>query len=450
MMTATPPIAAAIARHWQQIEACFPDPDSWKAFSLQLLELLRELDEPRADVAATTARIQQLFATAPAARDLVRKSMVTTQPSQTLAPPSLGSPWRPPAPGQPPPGAAPPGPRPLPETAELTRHRVISVLYGTDRTPLETEGGRARYANDSAQNLSFGVATVSLPDNEHHKIGRLERPRWYCLEFRENPDKHVVITAVDRLGEQQFIERARAARIGDDSTAEAMVFVHGFNVGFEDSIRRTAQFAADLDFRGMAIAYSWPSKSSLFAYSADANISEPSMFMLTEFIGMIRSKLGLSRIHLIAHSMGNRLLVRALNQHVLTVGDAPGAELRQVVFAAPDIDPATFGGFAKVFADKCERCTLYASSRDLALVASRWIYRRPRAGAVAGLVSEYGVDAIDVSQVDNSMLGHSYFSDKRVLLIDLNALLRAGVAPDERPVLEAVVLGDGRYWKFRA
>jgi esterase/lipase superfamily enzyme len=289
-----------------------------------------------------------------------------------------------------------------------------------------------------------------MPDRDHHKKGSLERPRWYRLEFRENVDKHVVITALDALEEAQFIAKARLARERDGSSDEALVFVHGYNVGFEDSIRRTAQFAYDLEFPGIAVAYSWPSQNSLFGYGADANASGSSMFRLAEFISLLRSKLGLSRIHLVAHSMGNRLLAAALNQHVLQTTHESGAELRHVVFAAPDIDPLTFGSFAQVFAEKCERCTLYASSRDLALKASSWIYRRARAGSAAGMLSEYGVDAIDVTKVDDSMLGHSYFSDKRVLLTDLSTLLSKDSAPEQRFGLTKVPFGSGHYWEFDA
>ena len=429
-----------IARRWREIEQCFATEAAWRSFSGKLLPLLRQLDEPDANVAEVTKDIEQLFASSPAAHEvLTPDAPVAVTRSRTRG--GLNSPWA--AEGAT--GSSAPAP-----PAPLSRQTLVNVLYGTDRVPLDAQDSRARYDNQGAESLSYGIATVSIPDRNTHIKGRLERPRWYRLEFRENPDKHIVIASLEQVDEEKFVTLARTARERDGSNDEALLFIHGYKVGFEDSIRRAAQIAVDLEFAGLAIAYSWPSVNSLFGYSADANVSESSMFRLAEFIGLLRSKLGLKRLNIVAHSMGNRVLARALNQHVLAGPPESVATLNQVVFAAPDIDPKTFGGFAKVFAGSCERCTLYASAHDMALTASKWIYRGKRAGAAAEAVVEYGVDAIDASKVDDSMLGHSYFSNKRVLLQDLSDLLISGHGPGERYGLTPIPVGTHRYWQFDA
>ena len=464
-MTSAEQLQATIARRWREIELCFDTAAAWRSFSGKLLALLRQLDEPGADAVEATKRIEELFAKSPAAQELLERDLAP-KTSRPRSRGGLNSPWavgdkkaaaapasapsatsRPKASAPPSPTASGSVPAASPPPS---RHTLINVLFGTDRVPLAAKDGRARYGNEGAKSLSLGVATVSIPDKNTHVKGRLERPRWYRLEFRENVDKHIVITSLEQFDEEEFVKRARAARESDGSNDEALLFVHGFNVGFEDSIRRTAQFAVDLEFSGLAIAYSWPSKGSLFGYHSDGDVSESSMFRLAEFIEFIRAKLNLKRLNIVAHSMGNRVLARALNQHVLTAPPDPGATLHQVVFAAPDINPTTFGGFAEVFAKSCERCTLYASAHDMALTASKWIYRRSRAGADVRAVIEYGVDAIDASKVDDSMLGHSYFSDKRVLLQDLSELLFSNRAPDKRYGLTEIVVGTGRYWQFDA
>jgi esterase/lipase superfamily enzyme len=462
-------IVETIARRWPQIRECFTSEAEWRTFSGNLLALLRRMDDdPDGE---TEKQIRALFDASPAAHELPaapaafelprrqsrggsRRSGATDDPDdvgfgrfRTSEPPQP-TPARAKEPASAP---APPAPDVVPAAPPLpTRHALVSVLYGTDRAPLAAQNGRPRYGDEGRESLSFGVATVSIPDRNTHIKGRLERPRWYRLEFRENVQKHVVITALEALDQEQFEERARLARARDGSNDEALLFVHGFNVSFEDSIRRTAQFATDLEFGGVAIAYSWPSQGSLFAYHQDGDVSESSMFRLAELIALLRSTLGLKRLHLVAHSMGSRLLARALNQHVLTASLEATTPLNQVVFAAPDINAGTFGGFARVFAQSCERCTLYASGKDLALTASKWIYKRPRAGADAQALVEYGVDTIDATNVDDSMLGHSYFSDKRVLLQDLSELLFSGRPPSERYGLTEIAVGGGRYWQLDA
>lgn len=237
----------------------------------------------------------------------------------------------------------------------------------------------------------------------------------------------------------------------DGSENDALIFVHGYNVSFEDCVRRTAQFAVDLEFPGIAIAYSWPSAGKLTGYAKDANTSEASMFALADFISLVRSRLGLRQVHVIAHSMGSRLVARALNQNVPKAQPAPLAALQHVVFAAPDIDPITFSGFAKEFTRSCSRCTLYASNHDWALAASRFVYRSVRAGtAAAGETLIHGVDSIDASLVDQSLMGHSYFVEQRSVLADLHELLDTNAAPGNRFGLQEVAVPEGRYWRFKA
>ena len=65
----------------------------------------------------------------------------------------------------------------------------------------------------------------------------------------------------------------------EDLTSEArdiLVFVHGFNVTFEEAALRAAQIACNLQFPGTAAFFSWPSKGSPdpFSYSADGESVE--------------------------------------------------------------------------------------------------------------------------------------------------------------------------------
>ena len=52
---------------------------------------------------------------------------------------------------------------------------------------------------------------------------------------------------------------------------QVFVFVHGFNVSFENALRRTAQIAYDLNFDGAPFLFSWPSGDGmleLFSYQS--------------------------------------------------------------------------------------------------------------------------------------------------------------------------------------
>jgi esterase/lipase superfamily enzyme len=92
--------------------------------------------------------------------------------------------------------------------------------------------------------------------------------------------------------------------------------------------------------------------------------------------------------------MGNQLVAETLAE----MADRPprrSPRMRQVAFAAPNIDAARFRDLAIRFQGKAERFTLYASSRDKALQASKLINKYPRAG-------DSGMDLVITSSTDTS------------------------------------------------
>ena len=166
------------------------------------------------------------------------------------------------------------GPAISPYTA--VRYLRLPVLYTTDRAEsrgLNTPGDM--FGGDRGD-LSYGMAEISIPDDPRlgkdnpHKRGRVERPHWWRLEFREDPLKHVVVLDVRKFAEAEFIERARTLSHRSE-THEALIFVHGYRTGFADALRRTAQVAYDLQFGGVPILFSWPSEAATIPYTVDGD-----------------------------------------------------------------------------------------------------------------------------------------------------------------------------------
>ena len=61
-----------------------------------------------------------------------------------------------------------------------------------------------------------------------------------------------------------------------------------------------------------------------------------------------------------------------------------------------------------------------------------------------------GIETIDATGVDTSLLGHSYFAATKTVLSDMFYIINQGQRADERFGLEAVMTGDERrYWRFR-
>ena len=226
-----------------------------------------------------------------------------------------------------------------------------------------------------------------------------------------------------------------------------MVFVHGFNTTFGDAARRTAQLSYDLGVKGPAILFSWPSQGELgpISYNKDRRNAELSARRLHDLLGDLARKSGVQRIYVIAHSMGGFVLTHALASMTLEE-----TRIRQVALVAPDIDVELFRQLAGRFPKQVSRVTLYASSRDLALVVSQQYAGYPRAGqGQPHLVLLNGVDTIDASSVDTSLLGvrHQYYADSSQILSDLFSLIK-GNAPGNRFGLRPAIANGGSYWVF--
>ena len=125
--------------------------------------------------------------------------------------------------------------------------------------------------------------------------------------------------------------------------------------------------------------------------------------------------------------------------------------LTEVILTAPDIDAELFKQeIAPRLAAAGRPITLYASSEDRALSASRQIHGNSRAGESGrGLVVVPGVETVDATGMDTGFLRHSYFAEARSVLADLFFLIQEGRRPDERFGLRAVESAEGKYWAFK-
>jgi esterase/lipase superfamily enzyme len=339
------------------------------------------------------------------------------------------------------------GPRPPPPAPSTDTHAIVPVFYATDReratsVPLAYGAGR-----HPAEKLWLGRFDVSIP-RQAHETGRIERPTVWSF-WREDPDKHLVI--VQRLEHTYdgFYDDV-SQLVAKSSLKQAFVFIHGYNVEFDDAVYRTAQMAYDLDFDGAAMLYSWPSEGRLLGYANDANNAEWTSPHLRWFLEDVATKTQAQVIHVVAHSMGNRPLVAAMNRMAAESAASVRSRFRQVVLTAPDIDASTFRTLAAAMRGVGQRVTLYASSNDLALKASATFQGYQRAGDTQpSVVVVDGVDTIDVSALDTSLLGHSYFGDQRSVITDLYYLLRDGLDPARRAGLRTAGQPPNRYWVFK-
>jgi esterase/lipase superfamily enzyme len=307
-----------------------------------------------------------------------------------------------------------------------------------------------QYTADRSANgrVELGLCEVTIP--KIHTVGELEAPSILRLEIKPVASEHVILRKTERLQDESFYTMLKQ-RVAASPRKELFIFVHGFNVTFEDAARRTAQIHHDLRYEGAPIFFSWPADNKfVLTYKADeANVSW-SAAHLKQFLLDVTEHSEAESINLIAHSMGNRALTSVLKELQMEFRDQSRL-FNQVILAAPDIDADEFRqSIAPAMTKTANRITLYVSARDEALAASQLVHRGARAGdAGRGLVVIPGIDTIDVTPIDTSPWGHTYYGSSDPVLRDLGLLMSQSAEPSRRLWLAPAEIDGLPYWVFQ-
>jgi esterase/lipase superfamily enzyme len=319
----------------------------------------------------------------------------------------------------------------------------VTIYYATDREQTGVARPNDYYGSDRGE-LEYGSVVVSIP--REHRPGQVEEPfsRWN----RENPQRHIVLLTLTTMNRDEVFTEMESVSGGSDED-EAFVFVHGYNLSFAEAARRTAQVAYDLNFNGLPIMYSWPSRDSPYDYISDTETVRQSGRELSRFLEDVVARSGAERIHLVAHGMGNRALVDALELFALRNGDdAEAVAFEQVVFATPDMDAELFRQMIETIEPIAQRLTLYVSDNDPALHVARELFGdQPRAGEAGSsiLISQH-IDTVDVTNA--SADGGSDLPAYSAALADMLAMFWHDEDPADRCGMALESSLDGVYWSF--
>lgn len=350
------------------------------------------------------------------------------------------------------------GGAPAPATAD---YDVVPVFYGTDRGAKPGEK-RVSYDSDRAKRLELGRAMVTVP--KAHEVPNIERPWAYRIPLTnvviyqetEDPKKHFTLQEVKALSKEDYLKLIRE-RLATSSRFKdhAVVFIHGFNTTFDFAIFRAAQMAYDLKFDGAPFVYSWPSKGQLGLqdYGYDRGSAEQAEPYLKEFLSLVTRETGAKTVSIIAHSMGNLVLLPVLRD--LKNSAPAGVEISQIILAAPDVDRDRFENLAAEIRTFAKGTTMYVASNDWALELSKRL-----AGSVAragdmpltGPLMIPGIDTIDITATSSDMfsLHHSGYAEKTALLNDIQLIIQTGERPPEQrvPILQKITTDRGTYWRY--
>ncbi len=322
----------------------------------------------------------------------------------------------------------------------------IKLFFGTNRRKSGDTKLNKFFSNQIGDELLVGSCVVNIPAS--HTMGELERPSIWRFEFNENPDRDVMLDSIDIMTVESFQESIRmdAANFKEP---EAFVFIHGYNVKFDEAARRTGQLAWDIPFKGIAGFFSWPTGDGVASYLADIEKADRSISSFSQFLQYLLEDCQLQKIHLLAHSMGNRILATTLSDMAKDTGLKDKLSLiHQIILGAADLDQGVFRtNILPAFNQVGIRRTLYASEDDLAINASTFLRAdQPRLGAGGrNIFIAEGIDTVDSTSAAVGADNHSYIFEKKELLTDLFFLIQHGFAPVQRR-LRQLNGPSGSYW----
>lgn len=325
-------------------------------------------------------------------------------------------------------------------------HIIVPVFYGTNRARTGSDDPNIFYGPDRAD-LDLGVVTVSVPRNR--ELGSIPRRDRYPGDLDGYRADYFIIDRVEPFANDYAFTDALGQAMDGSERRELFLFIHGYNTDFRGAAERAAQLAVDLEIDGVPALYSWPSRGSLLGYFADGReVTDENIRDLEAFIFLLMNGAGADRIHIVAHSMGNRFLVEALARLAQTYPSPPEPLFDQVVWASPDVDAAHFMERLPALRHLADGMTLYASSRDRALLLSRRINGgNPRAGDSSPpypVVVE-GLSTVDTTLAGGRGLGHSDYAGPA--LDDFRALIWLSLSPEERCILHT---NTGQFGQFYA
>lgn len=322
----------------------------------------------------------------------------------------------------------------------------ILFFYGTNREPNDISDISKGYGNQRAKRIHFGSCDVHIPKS--HKIGELRGSLWQKLIHFDLSYGKITLKRLQPLESNSFWgEIFNLLNPLEEEEKQALIFIHGFNTSFEESAIRATQISVDLQHSGVTAFFSWASQGKALSYLTDEATIQYSEKHLTKFLTDFATKSGANRIHIIAHSMGNRALLESVNR----IGrENPEIQFGQIILAAPDVDSDVFEELAGVYGQLSEQTTLYVSKEDKAVGISKWIHSHSRAGFAPPVCVVNQINTIEVdSDVRLFELGHGYFAGQEKLLTDMYKMMQFNLDVNNRDYLALQQLSEEhKYWKL--
>jgi esterase/lipase superfamily enzyme len=292
---------------------------------------------------------------------------------------------------------------------------VLNPVEGTSRVTILVASTRERSA-DAAQmfgggragQVSYASVTVSIPPDGLRKAGDVQWPR----TVPGDPRRDFVTLATNYLDKPGF-DAAVAANAKETRRSRVVVFVHGFNNRFDDTVYRFAQIVHDAKAPVIPVLFAWPSRgqAALRAYTYDKESATFSRDAFDDLLDDLSRHRSVTEVNVLAHSMGNWIALEALRSRSMRAKQG-GDKLKTVMLVAPDVDVDVFQAQLRKMGPATPQLALFVSRDDKALGMSEFISGGvPRLGEIDPEQEPYRSDLerarIDVFDVTTMRSTHA-------------------------------------------
>ena len=336
-----------------------------------------------------------------------------------------------------------PGPL-LPEPDQV----VIDLFYATDRRAEDAAEGRIVFGRERGE-LSYGVCEIVINTDANDKSEFSERAFWM-------PSGNAYKTSdaeLSRIVPLSFADLTKTmiALQSRSSDKTALVYIHGYAKPFDEAAINAARLVYEINYQGLPFVFSWPSRGSRVAYPADVAALAWSARHFEEFLDRLVRQNGISEIHLVAHSLGNRALLQALVNFIDRHDETADWRFGEVLLIAPDVDRDLFErDILPALEASPSRITLYKSEDDFPLNVSRQVNQYQPLGDAGGAPVAYpAIETIDVTRASTVFRGHSYYRKEPSVLADIHFLINQRMGAAQRPFLDSQDVDGGRYWRLQ-
>ncbi|MDX8516351.1 alpha/beta hydrolase [Mesorhizobium captivum] len=315
----------------------------------------------------------------------------------------------------------------------------VEMLVTTTRS--RSSNPAEMYTGERGQAPSFADITVSIPPASARKVGEVAWPK----KLPSNPATDFAVIKAEELS----LETAKSwlhASVRKSPDHSVLVFIHGFNNRFEDSVYRFAQIAKDTSTGSVPILVTWPSRGSTLAYGYDRESTNYTRDAVEKLFQYLARDPDIKEVSILAHSMGNWLAMEALRQMAIRNGGLP-AKFKNVMLASPDVDVDVFRTQIDDMGKQHPQFTLFVSQDDRALALSRRIWGNiPRLGSIDPEKAPYkaelasnNVTVIDLTKIKSGdSLNHGKFASSPQIV----QLIGGRIADGQTLTDSRVGLGD--------